>query len=396
MHSTSITRQLLYQRVWSEPMRQLAREFGISDVGLAKVCRKHKIPCPPRGYWAKKSAGQTPHQVPLPDPEADQTIEIHRSDAGSTLSKDLEEEVARLEGNRISIELRDHLRGAHPLIEQAREQFQIAERTSEGILVLPQDAALELRVSKGQLRRALLLMDAVLRALEHQNHQVLPGPTVTLLGISVRFEIVEEMETLREEEDDVADGESYHFRHSHFRAKRVPSGRLAFKIADAGRYWLQGCRQTWRDTPKRLLETCLEQVIAGLMIVAARIKQHEEETRRKEEAQREAVKRRQELAEQRALKRAAIQAERTRLDALLEEAKRWEQSRNLRKYIQAVREKVLLTGQDIQTDATLNDWIVWASTHADRLDPLTESPPSLLDEFVEEEAGHGRGYIPRW
>jgi len=395
MRSTSITRKLLYQRVWSEPMRQLAKEFGISDVGLAKVCRKHKIPCPPRGYWAKKLAGQTPRQVPLPDPEADHPIEIHRSDAGGVLSKGLEEEVARLDGSSISIELRDHLRGAHSLIAQAREQFQIAERTSEGILVLPQDAALELRVSKGQLRRALLLMDAVLRALEHHGHQVLRGPQVTLLGIAVRFNIVEEMETLREEEDHADDDEYYTFRHSRFRAKRVPSGRLAFKITDAGRYWLQGCRQTWRDTPKRLLETCLDQVIAGLMAVAARIKQHEEESRRKEEARREAEKRHQELAEQRALKRAAIQAERARLDALLEEAKRWGQSRNLRNYIQAVHEKALLTGQDIQTDAKLNGWIVWASTHADRLDPLTESPPSLLDEVVEEEAGYGRGDIPR-
>ena len=39
-------------------MRILAKEFGISDVGLAKVCRKLGVPVPGRGYWAKKVAGR--------------------------------------------------------------------------------------------------------------------------------------------------------------------------------------------------------------------------------------------------------------------------------------------------------------------------------------------------
>ena len=29
----------LYEKVWPRPMRILAREYGISDVGLAKVCK---------------------------------------------------------------------------------------------------------------------------------------------------------------------------------------------------------------------------------------------------------------------------------------------------------------------------------------------------------------------
>ena len=47
-----LTREELYERVWTTPMRKLAVEFGLSDVGLAKVCRRHKIPWPARGYWA--------------------------------------------------------------------------------------------------------------------------------------------------------------------------------------------------------------------------------------------------------------------------------------------------------------------------------------------------------
>lgn len=50
-------RDSLYEEVWATPMAKLARKYGISDVGLAKVCRKLAIPVPGRGYWAKKEAG---------------------------------------------------------------------------------------------------------------------------------------------------------------------------------------------------------------------------------------------------------------------------------------------------------------------------------------------------
>ena len=64
--SMTLTRKELYDRVWSEPMQRLSKEFGLSDVGLAKTCRRYGIPVPPRGYWAKKQAGHTVRKIPLP------------------------------------------------------------------------------------------------------------------------------------------------------------------------------------------------------------------------------------------------------------------------------------------------------------------------------------------
>ena len=46
-------------------MSTLAIEFGISDRGLAKVCGRHRIPVPPRGYWAKVTAGERPKVPPF-------------------------------------------------------------------------------------------------------------------------------------------------------------------------------------------------------------------------------------------------------------------------------------------------------------------------------------------
>src|SRR5882724_5149557 len=47
-----LSRAELYDRVWTTPMRTLAAEFGSSDVGLLKLCHRHQVPTPPRGYWA--------------------------------------------------------------------------------------------------------------------------------------------------------------------------------------------------------------------------------------------------------------------------------------------------------------------------------------------------------
>jgi len=45
-----ITRKELYDQIWSRPMIKVAANYGISDVGLNKICKKHRIPVPGRGY----------------------------------------------------------------------------------------------------------------------------------------------------------------------------------------------------------------------------------------------------------------------------------------------------------------------------------------------------------
>ena len=72
--SINLRRSELYQRVWETPMVKLARELGMSDVGLAKLCRRWDVPVPERGYWAKRRAGKWVSTQALPDPERDPTI----------------------------------------------------------------------------------------------------------------------------------------------------------------------------------------------------------------------------------------------------------------------------------------------------------------------------------
>ncbi|WP_433965885.1 hypothetical protein [Tunturiibacter gelidiferens] len=51
-------REKLYEKVWTVTMQKAAREYGVSDVALGKICRKLYIPVPGRGYWNKKVANQ--------------------------------------------------------------------------------------------------------------------------------------------------------------------------------------------------------------------------------------------------------------------------------------------------------------------------------------------------
>jgi len=62
----TFTREALYKLVWSEPTHTVSKRLGISDVGLAKVCRRANIPTPDRGYWARVAAGQKCERTHLP------------------------------------------------------------------------------------------------------------------------------------------------------------------------------------------------------------------------------------------------------------------------------------------------------------------------------------------
>ena len=61
------SRETLYKQVWEKPVSSVAKEYGVSDTAIAKVCRRLNIPLPPRGYWAKVHAGQTPKIPDLPE-----------------------------------------------------------------------------------------------------------------------------------------------------------------------------------------------------------------------------------------------------------------------------------------------------------------------------------------
>lgn len=98
-HCTELTRKELYAQVWAEPMTKLARRYGLSDRGLAKICTRMGIPVPGRGYWARVQSGQVPLQEKLPKIKARQKAVVNLNKRGHILeeTKELQDVAGNIE-----------------------------------------------------------------------------------------------------------------------------------------------------------------------------------------------------------------------------------------------------------------------------------------------------------
>jgi len=395
----------LYRLVWEQPMLQLAKTYGLSDVGLAKICRKHDIPRPPRGYWAKLQHGQKPARTPLPEPGRDEDVELRDHGQGipesDALRQQITDKAAEERRPEMRIEVGESLRGSHKLVSRANQALSAASIDQYGIIITPDENTLDITTSRKSLRRALLIMDALLKGLEERGCEIEAGPTVKLLGVSIGFRLREQVETQREQPEHHDLEGPYVFGHSRFDVRRVPSGRLCLEINQSLSYRAGGCQRTWRDTEKRRLEERLNDFVTGLVTLAGRLKAHQDEQRRqaelrRQEAERQAERRRQEEARRqeverkRAEWRKRYEAERDRIDQLMAQAERYQKSKEVRALIEAVRQLHAADGA-IEPGSEVAKWIEWAQQQADRLDPLRASPPSILDEDPDdandEEAG---------
>lgn len=60
-----ISRAALYELVWSKPMTEIALEYGLRDLHIAKACDRHDIARPHGGHWQKIDHGKPVEKVPL-------------------------------------------------------------------------------------------------------------------------------------------------------------------------------------------------------------------------------------------------------------------------------------------------------------------------------------------
>jgi hypothetical protein len=91
-----------------------------------------------------------------------------------------------------------------------------------------------------------------------------------------------------------------------------------------------------------------------------------------------------------------IKTEQSKVNALRNAAARWSRAERIRAFICAASEAAVQNGQSIEPGSPFGEWILWAERQADRLDPLKESPPSIIDRKPETEPAYpsyyGYGY----
>jgi hypothetical protein len=63
MGADVVSREELYELVWSMPMVKVGERFKVSGSYMARVCSTLRVPRPERGYWAKLAVGKAPRKA---------------------------------------------------------------------------------------------------------------------------------------------------------------------------------------------------------------------------------------------------------------------------------------------------------------------------------------------
>ncbi|UXN58142.1 hypothetical protein [Phyllobacterium zundukense] len=76
-----LTRAVLYELVWSYPITQIAKHYGVRDLQIAKACDLYDIARPPAGYWQKLAYGKNVEKAALQTVNfsAEKIVAIERS-----------------------------------------------------------------------------------------------------------------------------------------------------------------------------------------------------------------------------------------------------------------------------------------------------------------------------
>ena len=376
----TITRKQLYDKVWSTPMTAISKEYGLSDVGMAKLCKRHEIPRPPRGYWAKVEHGQKPPKEELPNPDQDANIEIHGHEVDNEMDSQVQAEVDAALEKLGPVAVREDLRGAHHLIGEMREYLNGRNVFSTGIFNITPDAPLDLKVSKTGLHRALRIMDALLKAMEAQGWTISTGPVVSVLGVDIPLSLSEGVVSKSEEPPEDDSGGRYQFHHSRMISKQVPSGEFTLVMGGKSSWY----RRKVKDGVRQRLEDMLQKVLEGMVAIASSHRQDELAREERERQWAEEQRREEAIRERKARLKKKILAEKARVNALVREMRQWRQSQDLRAYIEARKRQHLAGRNPDAMDDDFSRWHQWALDQAARLDPLCPSPPSILDNATPD------------
>jgi hypothetical protein len=382
----AISRQDLYDFVWVAPMVTIAKQFGMSDVGIAKTCRSHHIPLPGRGYWAKLEAGQALPRTALPDTGQSWMERVTfngsfkpASEVDASEIPEVREEL--LTGNKITVpEVTAEL---HPIVARANRVLTGMKAQPDGFLSPPADV-LGLRVSPKELPRAIAIANALIYALDARGYTVStskkvsnkpdgylysdrianwePGTSVriSILGEQFGFGLSELTDRVphvptREEQRRIDRGDLYGIPVN----DHVPNRNLSLFLNVPMDLGLRG---TWSDGKKQRVENCLNNFVITLIKAAHAIKIARVKEQREREQRALEEKRRTEYQEWQ-------YEEEKRIRRLDEQLNAWSKAQKVRAYAASVDAAVTQAYGATDAASELGKWIAWMRDYARRLDP---------------------------
>lgn len=175
---STVSRERLYEEVWTEPIIVLAKKYGVSGSYLARICTLLNVPRPARGYWARVAAG---HKVPprpaLPEPKPGAEIEWARDGQARRAPLKLENHTQKKKHRN-----RNELPEIHPLLVGIKERLNEGRDSYFNPFIRPIKRLLpDIIVSKKIASRVIDVANELFLLLEEHNHQVKFSPHGQLL-----------------------------------------------------------------------------------------------------------------------------------------------------------------------------------------------------------------------
>jgi hypothetical protein len=395
-----VTRKELYDLVWSRPMRDVAVEFGISDVGLGKTCARYGIPKPPRGYWARLQAGQNVQQQALSRSVEAETQSIRIYSTTSRIPEAARQVLAAAKGQdgRSEIDAAKLPEPPDPFpvvdlykpIKLTALTLRKSKPAPDGVVRAIDEGMHGIVISKDQIERAVFIIDGLVRRLEKEGLTVVAeGKAARVSSGSDDFCFTLAERTRREHhvptpDEQKADAQRKKklegrwkrsdpwagvglsdFQKTYADWDTIYTGELVLQIDGYGAH---GARKRWADGRTQKVERMLDEIVLGMRAYIAAAKAEREE-RDERERQRQHLQRRREKA------RLRRERETKRLEFLANLA---DQQRELARLTDWLATSL---GQDSSTNLTrMNEWV------RDRLATLQSAlEPTGLEASLQKQ-----------
>jgi hypothetical protein len=297
---------------------------------------------------------------------------MHRVASHETVPQDGQEPIGMTRLTRLHVFVaatRKAAQQSHNLDPQGRTQ------------VGPTAGLVRLSVSRRQLQRALLVVQALFAEAERRGHGLKEsndhwglyrGVAIVIRGHDYAVRISELSSSIPVREPDLIKWRRDNkWRLSYAEVptrKQVPNGRLRLTLP----YLEQGSRTTWSEGPRGALVTKLVSIIDELEARATRDDRRDEERARAEEQ-------RQRLIEVRLERERLQKIETQRAGRLLGEVAAWRRAAEIRDYVVALRKRIVEAPDDERK--RIEAWCEWAEGLADDSDPLMNAESIVgLDE----------------
>lgn len=314
-----LTRAELYEMVCARPATKVSAELGISGVALGKICRRHAVPVPARGHWAKLAAGKPVRTVRLPA-VTDRRLEEIRI-LGSALERlpapvlVAREKAVALEARAAASDKPEHSSPikASPYFDRHEGKLRGARPQKDGFIHLSGQQLFPVSVSPACMDRALVALERIIATTLARGYDLKPtdaGLVFVITGEPVSLSLSETTKKLPHQPTpaEVASLERWEANHKRKIARGewssiwdkpqipehdvVPSGLLMIEIDRRSGY--DGIRRKYADGKQQRIENMADKIVTTAAVCAAAAIERREEAARREREWAEQEKRRKE------------------------------------------------------------------------------------------------------